>query len=311
MTAASALAARGGIARIFASPLARRLAKEAGLDLAALSGSGPHGRIVERDVKAALAAGGAGKAAARPAAAPAPQFFELDSYEEIPHDSMRKTIARRLTEAAQTIPHYYLTADCEIDALLRLREDFNAAAPGAAEGRPAWKTSVNDFVVKALALALQRAPEARVTFTPEAMRRHKGSDIGVAVAVPGGLITPIVRNAQAKSVREISDEVRDLAARARERKLKPPEYEGGVSAVSNLGMYGVRNFTSILNPPQSTILAVGAGEQRAIVKDGALAVATLMTVTMSCDHRAVDGAVGAALLAEFKRFVEHPAMMLV
>lgn len=293
-------------ARVFASPLARRLAKESGLDIAALMGSGPHGRVIERDVKSALASGGARKAEAH---TPAPAFFELDSYEETPHDSMRKAIARRLTEAAQTIPHYYLTADCEIEALLRLREDFNAAAPGAGAGKPEWKTSVNDFIIKALALALQRVPEARVTFGPDAMRRHKASDIGVAVAIPGGLVTPIIRNAQAKSVREISGEIRELAARARERKLKPHEYEGGVSAVSNLGMYGVKQFTSIINPPQSTIIAVGAGEARAVVKNGALSAATIMTVTMSCDHRAVDGAVGAQLLAEFRRLVEHPAGM--
>jgi len=296
------------LARIFASPLARRLAREASLDLSALAGSGPHGRIVERDVKSALA-GGRAKAEARAPAPAAPALLELDSYEEIPHDSMRKTIARRLTEAAQTIPHYYLSADCEIDALLRLRGDFNEAAPGAAEGKPAWKSSVNDFIVKALALALQRVPEARVTFTPEAMRRHRSSDIGVAVAIPGGLITPIVRNAETKSIRQISDEIRGLAARARERKLKPHEYEGGVSAVSNLGMYGVRRFTSIINPPQSTIIAVGAGEERIVARNGAAAVATIMSVTMSCDHRAVDGAVGAELLAEFRRLIEHPAAM--
>jgi pyruvate dehydrogenase E2 component (dihydrolipoamide acetyltransferase) len=292
--------------RIFASPLARRLAKELELDLSALSGSGPHGRVIERDVKAALASGGARKVEAP---APARKFFELDSYVEIPHDSLRKTIARRLTEAARTIPHYYLSADCEIDALLRLREDFNSAAPGAVDGKPAWKTSVNDFIVKALALALQRVPEANVAFTPEAMRRHKACDIGVAVAIPGGLVAPIVRNAQAKSVREISEEIRELAARAKERKLKPHEYEGGVSAVSNLGMYGVKNFTSLINPPQTTILAVGAGEARVVAKNGAPAVATIMSVTMSCDHRAIDGALGAQLLAEFKRIIEHPGAM--
>jgi pyruvate dehydrogenase E2 component (dihydrolipoamide acetyltransferase) len=305
------------IARIFASPLARRLAKEAGLDLDALQGSGPHGRIIERDVQAALAAGGARKATtseARPAAplaeatsaATTKKFYEIDSYEEIPHDSMRKAIARRLTESIQTVPHFYLDIDCEIDALLRLREEFNTAAPKGADGAPEWKTSVNDYVVKALALALQRVPDANVTFTPDAMLKHRASDIGVAVAIPGGLITPIVRNAQAKSVREISDEIRELAGRARERKLKPHEYEGGVSAVSNLGMYGIRSFSAVINPPQSTILAVGKGEPRMVVKDGAPVVATLMSVTLSCDHRAVDGALGAQLLAAFKELIEQP-----
>ncbi|HEY8161116.1 MAG TPA: 2-oxo acid dehydrogenase subunit E2 [Methylocystis sp.] len=300
--------------RIFASPLARRLAKEAGLDLTSLAGSGPHGRVIERDVKSALA-GGARKPApeARPVAlAEAPslettrKFYAADSYEEVPHDSMRKAIARRLTESIQTIPHFYLEADCEIDALLRLREEFNAAAPKRADGSPAWKTSVNDYVVKALALALQRVPEANVTFTPESMLKHKASDVGVAVAIPGGLVTPIVRNAQAKTVREISEEVKELAGRARERKLKPQEYEGGVSAVSNLGMYGIKNFSAVINPPQSTILAVGKGEQRMVVKNGAPVVATIMSVTLSCDHRAVDGALGAELLAAFKALIEQP-----
>lgn len=305
-------------ARIFASPLARRLAKEAGLDLAALSGTGPHGRIVERDVKGAITDGGARTApmaaktaplAAAPSVGTTRKFYEIDSYEEVPHDSMRKAIARRLTESIQTVPHFYLDVDCEIDALLRLREEFNAAAPRGADGAPEWKTSVNDYVVKALAAALQRVPDSNVTFTPEAMLKHKASDIGVAVAIPGGLITPIVRNAQAKTVREISGEVKELAARARERKLKPHEYEGGVSAVSNLGMYGVRNFSAVINPPQSTILAVGKGEQRMVVRDGAPAVATIMSVTLSCDHRAVDGALGAQLLSEFKRCIEHPMAM--
>lgn len=304
-----------GAPRIFASPLARRLAKEAGLDIAGLQGSGPHGRIIERDVKDAIAGGGARKApstapaaplAAPPSAGTTRKFYEIDSYEEIPHDSMRKAIARRLTESIQTVPHFYLEVDCEIDALLRLREEFNAAAPKGADGAPEWKTSVNDYVIKALALALQRVPEANVTFTPDSMLKHKASDIGVAVAIPGGLITPIVRNAQAKTVREISEEVKELAARARDRKLKPHEYEGGVSAVSNLGMYGIRNFSAVINPPQSTILAVGKGEQRMVVRDGAAAVANIMSVTLSCDHRAIDGALGAELLAEFKRLIEHP-----
>ena len=300
---------------VFASPLARRLAKEAGLDIGALKGSGPHGRVVERDVQAAVASGG--RAAPAQAFAPEPsadvtkKFYVVDSYEEVPHDSMRKAIARRLTEAAQSIPHFYLTCDCEIDALLRLREEANMAAPGADEGKPAYKISVNDFVVKALALALQKVPDANVTYTPEAMLRHKASDVAVAVSIPGGLISPIVRNAETKSLSEISNEIKELSQRAKERRLKPADYEGGVSAVSNLGMFGVKNFTAVINPPQSTILAVGAGEPRIVARNGAAVVATIMTVTLSCDHRAVDGALGATLLAAVKRFIEHPAAMLV
>jgi pyruvate dehydrogenase E2 component (dihydrolipoamide acetyltransferase) len=300
---------------VFASPLARRLAKEAGLDIGALKGSGPHGRVVERDVQAAVASGG--RAAPAQAFAPEPsadvtkKFYVVDSYEEVPHDSMRKAIARRLTEAARSIPHFYLTCDCEIDALLRLREEANMAAPGADEGKPAYKISVNDFIVKALALALQKVPDANVTYTPDAMLRHKASDVAVAVSIPGGLISPIVRNAEAKSLSEISNEIRELSQRAKERRLKPADYEGGVSAVSNLGMFGVKNFTAVINPPQSTILAVGAGEPRIVARNGAAVVATIMTVTLSCDHRAVDGALGATLLAAVKRFIEHPAAMLV
>jgi pyruvate dehydrogenase E2 component (dihydrolipoamide acetyltransferase) len=304
-------------ARIFASPLARRLAKGAGLDLSALTGSGPHGRIIERDVKSALAGGVAGAApAARAFEAPGGipdsvtrKYFAPGSFEDVPLDSMRKAIARRMTEATQTIPHFYLNADCEIDALLRLREDFNSAASKGADGAPAWKISVNDFIVKALALALKRVPDANVSYTRDALLRHKSSDVGVAVSIPGGLITPIIRNAESKSIRDISAEIKELASRARERRLKPMEYEGGASAVSNLGMFGVKSFTAVINPPQSTILAVGQGEQRVVVKDGAPATATMMSVTLSCDHRAVDGALGATLLAEFKRVIEHPAAM--
>ena len=311
------LASDQGASRIFASPLARRLAKENNLDLNALAGSGPHGRIVERDVKQALASGGARRSAmgteTRPAAPASTEttrkLYALDSYAEIPHDTMRKAIARRLTESIQTVPHFYLNIDCDIDTLLRLREDFNSAAPKGADGSPMWKTSVNDYIIKALAMALQAVPDANVTYTPDAMLKHKSSDIGVAVAIPGGLVTPIVRNAQVKSVHEISDEVRELAERARARKLKPQEYEGGVSAVSNLGMYGVKSFSAVINPPQSTILAVGKGEQRVIVRDGAPAVATILSVTLSCDHRAIDGALGAQLLSQFKHLIEHPAAM--
>jgi pyruvate dehydrogenase E2 component (dihydrolipoamide acetyltransferase) len=296
--------------RFFASPLARRLAKEAELDLGALAGSGPHGRIVERDVAAALAKRPAARSEESPGVE-AKRLFVADKYEEIPLDSMRRAIARRLTEAVQSIPHFYLTCDCEIDALLRLREECNLAAKGASEGRPAWKISVNDFIVKALALALQEVPDANVTFTQEALLRHRTSDVGVAVAIPGGLVTPIVRNAEAKSLREISREIKELSARGKDRRLKPMEYEGGVSTVSNLGMFGVRNFSAVINPPQSTILAVGAGEARIVARNGVPAVATMMTVTLSCDHRAVDGALGAQLLAAFKRLVERPAAILV
>jgi pyruvate dehydrogenase E2 component (dihydrolipoamide acetyltransferase) len=314
------LAPGGADGRIFASPLARRLAKEGGLDLSALKGSGPHGRIIERDVKSALGSG------ARPMAAPsapvieAPvgmsdavvrQLFAPGSFTEIPHDSMRKAIARRMVEAVRSIPHFALQTDCEIDALLRLREDYNSAAPKGANGEPEWKVSVNDIIVKAMALALQKVPDANVTFTQTAMLKHISSDVGVAVSIPGGLVTPIVRNAETKNFREIAIELKDLARRARERKLKPNEYEGGTTAVSNLGMFGVKNFAAVINPPHATILAVGAGEERIIARNGAPAVATIMSVTLSVDHRAVDGALGATLLAEFKRLIEHPAAMLV
>jgi len=305
-----------GVARLFASPLARRLAKEAGLDLSSIAGSGPHGRIVERDVKTALAGGAPrGMLPARVLPPPAHsdsvtrKYFEPGSFEEIPLDSMRKAIARRMTEAVQTIPHFYLNVDCDIDELLRLREDFNTAAERDENGAPSWKTSINDFIVKALALALKRVPDANVSYTQEALLRHKSSDVGVAVSIPGGLITPIIRHADSKSIREISDEIKELAERARQRRLKPVEYEGGASAVSNLGMYGVKSFSAVINPPQTTILAVGQGEKRAVVRDGVPVVATIMSVTLSVDHRAVDGALGAQLLAAFKDVIEHPAAM--
>jgi pyruvate dehydrogenase E2 component (dihydrolipoamide acetyltransferase) len=309
------------------SPLARRLAKEAGLDLRSITGSGPHGRIVERDVLAATA-GGTGKAAsAASAAAPAPRpaaaplaagpsddavrkLFAPGSYEEIPHDGMRKTIARRLTESKQTVPHFYLTVDCELDALLKLRAELNDAAPQK-DGKPAYKLSVNDMVVKALALALRAVPDANVSFTETAMLKHKHADVGVAVAIPNGLITPIIRDACHKSLSVISNEMKDFAARAKARKLKPEEYQGGSSAVSNLGMFGTKDFTAIINPPHATIIAVGAGEPRAVVKGGAVVVATVMSVTLSADHRAVDGALGAELMQAFKGYIEKPLAMLV
>ncbi len=303
-----------GDTRIFASPLARRIAKDSGLDLALTSGTGPHGRIIERDVKSALARAPAA-APAQDTKAPSDELvrknFAADSFEEIPHDSMRKTIARRLVEASRAIPHFYLTADCNLDALMALRKSINAAALLDKEGKPAYKISVNDFIVKALALALIRVPDANVTWTESAMLKHKYADIGVAVAIPGGLITPIVRAAETKRLSAISSEMQDFSARARARKLMPEEYQGGSSAVSNLGMFGIKNFSAIINPPQATILAVGAAESRVIVKDGAPAVATIMSVTLSCDHRAVDGALGAKLLAAFKDLIEKPAGMLV
>jgi pyruvate dehydrogenase E2 component (dihydrolipoamide acetyltransferase) len=314
--------------RPFASPLARRLAKEAGLDLAKVQGSGPHGRIVEKDIEAAKA-GGTAKAApaaapavapaAKPAAAPlatgpsdeqVKKLFAAGSYEEVPHDGMRKTIARRLLEAKQTVPHFYVTVDCELDALLKLRGELNAAAPEK-DGKPAYKLSVNDMVIKALALALRAVPDANVSWTDSAMLKHKHADVGVAVSIPGGLITPIIRDACHKTLSQISNEMKDMAGRAKARKLKPEEYQGGTTAVSNLGMFGVKDFAAIVNPPHATILAVGAGEQRAVVKGGQLAVATVMSVTLSTDHRAVDGALGAELLAAFKGYIEKPMAMLV
>lgn len=315
--------------RPFASPLARRLAKEAGLDLSKVQGSGPHGRIVEKDIETAKTGGGAkaapataasGPAAAsKPAAAPLAsglsddavrKLFAPDSYEEIPHDGMRKTIARRLTESKQTIPHFYLTVDCELDALLKLRGELNDAAPQK-DGKPGYKLSVNDMVIKALALALRAVPDANVSFTETALLKHKHADVGVAVAIPNGLITPVIRDACHKSLSQISNEMKDLANRAKNRKLKPEEYQGGTSSVSNLGMFGTKDFTAIINPPHATIIAVGAGEQRAVVKNGALAIATVMSVTLSADHRAVDGALGAQLMQAFKGYIEKPLAMLV
>ena len=303
-------------ARPFASPLARRLAKEAGLELTSIQGSGPHGRIIERDVKAALALAPATPPPQEPALALAvsdeavKKLFAPGSFEEMPHDQMRKTIARRLAEAARTIPHFYLEADCNIDTLLALREAINAAAPRNKDGAPAYKISFNDFLIKALALALIRVPAANVTWTEAAMLKHRNADVGVAVAIEGGLIAPIVRAAETKTLSQISNEMKDLAARARARKLKPEDYEGGASALSNLGMYGIKRFSAIINPPQATILAAGAAEPRVIVRNGTSAVATMMSVTLSCDHRAVDGVLGAWLLAAFKNLIENPAGML-
>ncbi len=310
-----------GHARTFSSPLARRLAKEAGIELARVTGSGPHGRIIARDVEQAKSGKGLKAPAAAPAGVPAVApsmsdqqiraLYEDGSYEVVPHDGMRRTIAQRLTASVQTIPHFYLTMDCNIGKLVEAREEINAAAPKDKDGKPAYKLSVNDFVIKALALALQRIPNANVSWTEGGMLRHKHSDIGVAVAMPGGLITPIIRKAETKPVSVISAEMKDFAARARARKLKPEEYQGGTTAVSNLGMYGIKDFTAVINPPHATILAVGAGEERAIVKGGKIEVAQIMSVTMSCDHRAVDGALGAELIGAFKLLIENPVMMVV
>jgi pyruvate dehydrogenase E2 component (dihydrolipoamide acetyltransferase) len=316
----------GAANRIFSSPLARRIAKEAGIDIGRIEGSGPHGRVIARDVEAAKSGHGLrapGAAPGAPAGAPTPliapslsdqqirSLYQDGSYELVPHDGMRRTIAQRLTASVQTIPHFYLTVDCDIGKLIEAREEINAAAPKDKDGKPAYKLSVNDFVIKALALALQRVPDANVSWTDAGMLKHKHSDIGVAVAMPNGLITPIVRNAEAKSLSAISNEMKELAARARARKLKPQEYQGGTTAVSNLGMYGIKDFTAVINPPHATILAVGTGEERAVVRNGKIEAAHIMSVTLSCDHRAVDGALGAVLIGAFKALIENPVTMLV
>jgi pyruvate dehydrogenase E2 component (dihydrolipoamide acetyltransferase) len=310
-----------GHARIFSSPLARRLAKDAGIELVRINGSGPHGRVIARDVEQAKSGKGLKAPAAAPSGAPsiAPSMsdqqvralFEDGSYEVIPHDGMRRTIAQRLTASVQTIPHFYLTMDCNIGKLLEAREEINAGAPKDKDGKPAYKLSVNDFVIKALGVALQRIPNANVSWTESGMLKHKHSDVGVAVAMPGGLITPIIRKAEEKSLSVISGQMKDFAARARARKLKPEEYQGGTSAVSNLGMYGIKDFTAVINPPHATILAVGTGEERAIVRSGKIEAAQIMSVTLSCDHRAVDGALGAELIGAFKMLIENPVMMMV
>ncbi len=316
-------------ARIFASPLARRVAQIAGVKLETLQGSGPRGRIVKADVEAA-AKGGAPHAA-QPSAAPAaraaaeqPQpagttliapladaklFYKDGEYEIVPHDSMRRTIARRLTSAKALIPHYYLMVDCDIGALMDIRARLNAKSPK--DGPGAYKLSVNDFVLKAAAEALMRHPDVNSSWTDTALLRHKHADIGVAVDLNPGLITPIVFHAETKGLVAISNEIRSLAERAKAKKLKPQDYEGGSFSISNLGMFGMRNFTAVINPPQSAILAIGVGEERAVARDGKVLVATIMTVTMSCDHRVIDGATGARFLQTFKSFVEEPASMLL
>jgi pyruvate dehydrogenase E2 component (dihydrolipoamide acetyltransferase) len=296
------------------------MAQQAGLDLAALRGSGPHGRIVKADIEAAVA----GRApAARPAAKPTPveapaprpapapkpavELPGMPAYTELPISSMRRVIARRLTEAKLQQPHYYLTIDCEIDALLKVRQELNAKAPE----KGGYKLSVNDFAIKALGLALRKIPAANAAWHDDVIRLYQRADISVAVALPSGLITPVIRGADQRGLAEISNEMKELAARAREGKLKPEEYQGGTFSISNLGMYGIREFAAVINPPQGGILAVGTGEQRPIVRGGALAIATMMSCTLSGDHRVVDGATGAELLAAFKKLIEDPLTMLL
>lgn len=299
---------KGG--RIFASPLARRIAAQQGIDLANIEGSGPHGRIVKTDLQGAPR--GSAKASEKKQVASAPMssidpraFYEEGTYEEVPLDGMRKTIARRLTQSAQEIPHFYLTVDCELDELLAARAKLNEDAP---EG---VKLSVNDFLIRAAALALIKVPDVNVSFAGDALLKHKSADIGIAVAIEGGLITPIIRNAEGKGLAEIAQEAKSLSARARDKKLKPSEFEGGSFSISNLGMFGIKHFTAVINPPQAAILAIGRGEERPVVKNGKVKVATIMTVTMSCDHRAIDGALGARFLDAFKSYVEYPARMLL
>ena len=308
--------------RVFASPLARRLAQQSGIDIAAIQGSGPRGRVVKADIEDTQRTGVALKPAQKsPEAAPpktealgiaplpdARLFYKPETYQEIPHDSMRKAIARRLTSAKALIPHFYLTIDCHVDELLAARARLNAQAP---KGEGAYKLSVNDFVVKACALALMRVPEVNASWTDTAILRHRHADIGVAVALDFGLITPIVFQAETKGLVAISGEVKVLAERARAKKLKPQEFEGSSFAISNLGMFGIKDFTAVINPPQAAILAVGASETRAVVRDGKIVTANIMTVTLSCDHRVIDGATGARFLQAFKLFIEDPAAMLL
>jgi pyruvate dehydrogenase E2 component (dihydrolipoamide acetyltransferase) len=308
---------------IIVTPLARRLAAESGIDLSHISGSGPHGRIVARDIEqvmhitqpslTALARATVITALQSDAtAAQVKALYPAGSYEEIPLDGMRRTIAARLTQAIQTIPHFYLTADVEIDRLIKLREEANFGAPKDKDGNPAFKLSLNDFIIRAFALALQRVPAANAVWAGDRILRFKHADIGVAVSLDGGLITPVLRSAEAKSVSAISAEMKELSARARDKKLKPSDYQGGSAAISNLGMYGVREFSAIINPPHATILAVGAARRQAVEKpDGGVAFGSFLAVTLSCDHRVLDGAVGAELLAALKSFLEMPVSMLV
>jgi len=324
-TASAAPPAAAHEGRAAATPLAKRMAQQAGLNLAGVQGSGPNGRIVKADIDAALSGG-------KPAHAPAPQAAGLPavskpstppavqapapasmvgfpSYDEVPHSQMRKVIAKRLQESMRDAPHFFMTVDCQIDALLKLRADLNGRSPK--DGPGAYKLSVNDFVIKAAAIALKRMPAVNAMWTEQGMRRFHSADISVAVAIPDGLITPIVRSADGKGLAQISGEVKDLAERARSNKLKLEEFQGGTFSISNLGMFGIKEFTAVINPPQACILAVGAGEQRPIVKDGALAVATIMSMTLSTDHRVVDGAMAAEFMGVLKKLIEDPVQMML
>jgi len=325
-------------ARVFASPLARRLARDKGIDLAALTGSGPHGRIVKADVQHAKAepqlAAVAPEADYAEVTEEAPQhrgeimrapaqkpaaglsdrqvlaLYEPGTYEIVPHDTMRRFIAERLTLSKQTIPHFYLAIDCDLEALLAARARLNGMAPH--DGPRSFKLSLNDFIIKAMAMALQSAPAANATWTEEGILRHRASDIAVAVALEGGgLHTPVIRSAEVKSLSEISNEMRDLAARARTKRLAPHEYQGGSTTISNLGMYGIDRFDAVINPPQASIMAIGRAEKKPVIKNDAVKIATMMSVTLSVDHRVIDGALGAELLAAFKAFIEDPVTMLV
>ena len=296
--------------RIFVSPLARRMAHQAGIDLAQLSGSGPNGRIVKADIEAARQKPAAAPTQAAAIAPVAPAASAITApHELVPHSSMRKIIARRLSEAKQQIPHFYLALDIALDALLDLRVTLNAKAPK--DGPGAFKLSVNDLIIKAAAIALRRVPRVNASFTEDGIAFYRDVDISVAVAIPDGLITPIIRGADQKGLAAISVEMKTLAERARAGKLKPEEYQGGGFSISNLGMYGISAFSAIINPPQSAILAVGAGEKRAVVKRDAVAIATMMTCTLSVDHRVVDGALGAEWLAAFKAIIEDPLSLML
>jgi pyruvate dehydrogenase E2 component (dihydrolipoamide acetyltransferase) len=293
--------------RVFASPLARRMADQAGVDISTVSGSGPNGRIVKADVKAVIAGGVRASGAApanAPAAVPSADVPGMPSFDATPNTTMRKVIARRLTESKQFAPHFYLTVDCEIDALLATRKQLNEKLANG-------KVSVNDLVIRASAIALKQVPAANASWTETETRVYHSVDISVAVAIEGGLITPVIRGAQNKGLAEIATEMKDLATRARNGKLMPEEFQGGTFSISNLGMFGVKDFAAVINPPQGAILAVGAGEQRPVVKDGALAIATVMSCTLSVDHRVVDGAIGAQFMATFKKLIEDPLTMLL
>ena len=299
--------------RVFASPLAKRIAAQEGVDLGSVQGTGPHGRIIKADVEEAKKSGG-GKAAGGAAFVPVAYGRNAQESVDIPLNNMRKTIAKRLLESKQNVPHFYLTIDCEIDALNAARARINAAADAAVKGtdqKPAYKVSVNDFVIKAVALALRDVPAANASWADTVIKQYNNVDVSVAVALDGGLITPVVKNADQKSLAYISNEMKDLAKRARDGKLKPEEFQGGGFSISNLGMYGIKQFNAIINPPQSCILAIGTGEERVVVKGGQFTAVNMMTVTLSSDHRVVDGAVGAQFLAAFKRYIEDPVMMVV